>query len=452
MESRVFCLLQSSKHFLFHFRSKMCRLFEPLATLPVPLPDPLSATHVDSTPDIFFGNAERDNLLGQISSHQIHIDTLLEQIDLHSGERKRLESLLCQLQLCTADREEKICTQQLEIEELRAKINLHAITDQQMAALQKKIDAHVGEREHLQNCVRQQQLSILDSEQKVNEQHVEIGELRVRIDQQQQQLAEKDQKIDELKQECSRFCKDLKVAKDDRFEKSENFFREEFDHTLNRRDACMHISDVINNRFADSTDPSSNVLQLKAIFDRITAIDTLQRPYEDLLDDTVKLFFPKRLFEKKDENDKTPPVLKVDLDSVLSVIGTNYFFNKHMDLYTDFLNSQLPSSKAFMLKPTEYNTLLLNGPEEEISKIRAKVKGRNKILVPYRMEKLHVAHWFLYSINIEDSPPTIVCYDTIRRAKFNIFPNNGDDYFADMETIASRLFPNKFPSTLSAGN
>jgi hypothetical protein len=331
---------------------------------------------------------------------------------------------------------------------------LRQISDQQtqINALQKKIDAHVGEREQFQNCVRQHQLSVADSAKKINAQSVKILELRATVNEQSQQLQEKDNKIDELKQECSRIYKDLKSVRDDRFEKSENFFRDEFDNTLNRRDMSTLIADVLNNRFAHSVDPNANVLQLRAIFDRITAVDTLQRPYEDLLDSTVKQFFPDRLFKKKDKKDNSPPVLIVDLDSVLSVIGTNYFYNKHMDLYTDFLNSQLPSCKAFVLKPTEYNTLLLNGPDEEISKIRVKVQGRNKILVPYRMEKLHVAHWFLYSINIEDSPPAIVCYDTIRRAKFNIYPNDGDEYFHNMETIASRLFPDKFPSTLFAGN
>jgi hypothetical protein len=362
-------------------------LLEPIPTLPVPLPDPLSATPVDSTQ----GNAEHDNLLRQISDQQTQIN-----------------------------------------------------------ALQKKIDAHVGEREQFQNCVRQHQLSVADSAKKINAQSVKILELRATVNEQSQQLQEKDNKIDELKQECSRIYKDLKSVRDDRFEKSENFFREEFDNTLNRRDMSTLIADVLNDRFG--VDPNANVLQLRAIFDRITAVDTLQRPYEDLLDSTVKQFFPDRLFKKKDKKDNSPPVLIVDLDSVLSVIGTNYFYNKHMDLYTDFLNSQLPSCKAFVLKPTEYNTLLLNGPDEEISKIRVKVQGRNKILVPYRMEKLHVAHWFLYSINIEDSPPAIVCYDTIRRAKFNIYPNDGDEYFHNMETIASRLFPDKFPSTLFAGN
>ena len=362
-------------------------MLEPIPTLPVPLPDPLSATPVDSTQ----GNAEHDNLLRQISDQQTQIN-----------------------------------------------------------ALQKKIDAHVGEREQFQNCVRQHQLSVADSAKKINAQSVKILELRATVNEQSQQLQEKDHKIDELKQECSRIYKDLKSVRDDRFEKSENFFREEFDNTLNRRDMSTLIADVLNDRFG--VDPNANVLQLRAIFDRITAVDTLQRPYEDLLDSTVKQFFPDRLFKKKDKKDNSPPVLIVDLDSVLSVIGTNYFYNKHMDLYTDFLNSQLPSCKAFVLKPTEYNTLLLNGPDEEISKIRVKVQGRNKILVPYRMEKLHVAHWFLYSINIEDSPPAIVCYDTIRRAKFNIYPNDGDEYFHNMETIASRLFPDKFPSTLFAGN
>ena len=138
MESRVFCLLQSSKHFLFHFRSKMCRLFEPLATLPVPLPDPLSAT-----PDIFFGTAERDNLLGKISDQQNQID-----------------------------------------------------------ALQKKIDAHAGEHEQLQNSVRQQQLSVADSKKKINEQQVEIGELRASVNQQSQQLEEKDKEIAHMKNAC----------------------------------------------------------------------------------------------------------------------------------------------------------------------------------------------------------------------------------------------------------
>ena len=107
MESRVFCLLQSSKHFLFHFRSKMCRLFEPLATLPVPLPDPLSATPVDPTPDIFFGNAERDNLLGKISDQQNQIDALQKKIDAHAGEHKQLQNSVRQQQLSVADSKKK---------------------------------------------------------------------------------------------------------------------------------------------------------------------------------------------------------------------------------------------------------------------------------------------------------------------------------------------------------
>ena len=106
----------------------------------VPLPDPLSATPVDPTPDIFFGNAERDNLLGKISDQQNQID-----------------------------------------------------------ALQKKIDAHAGEHEQLQNSVRQQQLSVADSKKKINEQHDKIVELRGTVNELSRQLEEKDREIDRLK-------------------------------------------------------------------------------------------------------------------------------------------------------------------------------------------------------------------------------------------------------------
>jgi hypothetical protein len=42
-----------------------------------------------------------------------------------------------------------------------------------------------------------------------------------------------------------------------------------------------------------------------------------------------------------------------------------------------------------------------------------KVERFLKILVPVRMEEIDRAHWLLYSINLQDSPPAIVCYDTI---------------------------------------
>ena len=269
-------------------------------------------------------------LLGQISDQQNQIDALQKKIDAHIGERKQLQNCVCQQQLSVADSKQKINKQHVEIVELHGTVNQHC------QQLEEK-DKEIGKLKHacflLNEIIVKKQDEIGDFEIKIHDllnkgkgkglQQVDIGEHRGRIDQQKQQLAKKDQKIDNLKHECSRLCKDLKTAKDDRFEKSKKNFREEFDNTLNQRDMSALIADVLNNRFADSVELNANVLQLRAIFDRITTVHKLKRPYEDLLDSTVKLFFPDRLFEKKD---KTPPVLIVDLDSVLSVIGTDYFF------------------------------------------------------------------------------------------------------------------------------
>jgi hypothetical protein len=138
--------------------------------------------------------------------------------------------------------------------------------------------------------------------------------------------------------------------------------------------------------------------------ERISACQALEAPYNDLLESTVKLFFPEQLYRDN--------VLVVDFDQLFSVVGNQNFLHKSMNFYVDFLNSKLLDSNVIVLKTTKCDQIL-----KDVScmtkLIWEKVERFLKILVPVRMEEIDRAHWLLYSINLQDSPPAIVCYDTI---------------------------------------
>jgi len=143
---------------------------------------------------------------------------------------------------------------------------------------------------------------------------------------------------------------------------------------------------------------------MRVMVERISACQALEAPYNDLLESTVKLFFPEQLYRDN--------VLVVDFDQLFSVVGNQYFLHKSMNFYFDFLNSKLLDSNAIVLKTTKCDQIL-----KDVScmtkLIWEKVERFLKILVPVRMEEIDRAHWLLYSINLQDSPPAIVCYDTI---------------------------------------
>jgi hypothetical protein len=143
---------------------------------------------------------------------------------------------------------------------------------------------------------------------------------------------------------------------------------------------------------------------MRVMVERISACQALEAPYNDLLESTVKLFFPEQLYRDN--------VLVVDFDQLFSVVGNQYFLHKSMNFYVDFLNSKLLDSNVIVLKTTKCDQIL-----KDVScmtkLIWEKVERFLKILVPVRMEEIDRAHWLLYSINLQDSPPAIVCYDTI---------------------------------------
>ncbi len=143
---------------------------------------------------------------------------------------------------------------------------------------------------------------------------------------------------------------------------------------------------------------------MRVMVERISACHALEAPYNDLLESTVKLFFPEQLYRDN--------VLVVDFDQLFSVVGNQYFLHKSMNFYVDFLNSKLLDSNVIVLKTTKCDQIL-----KDVScmtkLIWEKVERFLKILVPVRMEEIDRAHWLLYSINLQDSPPAIVCYDTI---------------------------------------
>ena len=278
------------------------------------------------------------------------------------------------------------------------------------------------------------QIRMCAQEIQIREQQIKIQEQQAVIDQQRQQLLDKDAEINEFKNNFVTLKTEIKTLQDNRFQQTERFFLKERNGITNRVKAGNNISTVLFKTVLD------NESQLRVLVSRITACEALEAPYNDLLDANIKFLFCNRLY---DSVTKAP---LVDYENVISVIGNHVFHNKHMNFYAEFLNSKLPQSQAIMLKTTEFDTIL-SGSEEEISHIRNQLEGRSKILVPLRMENIAMAHWFLYSIDVSENPPAIVCYDTIRRGKYNTRPDNGAQFFPKMEAIASRLFPERFPAT-----
>ena len=239
--------------------------------------------------------------------------------------------------------------------------------------------------------------------------------------------------IKNLKDENLQLHKRIKTL-DRNFHQAESLLLAERGGFVDRNEAVENILENLNASDLDG------IGQLRTMVDRIEACHALEAPYYDSLEATVKLFYPERLFRDN--------VCVVDLDQLFSVIGNQYFLHKSMDFYIDFLNAQLPDTNAIVLKTSEYDQIVKSS---ECESIRKKVERFSKILVPLRMEEIDRAHWMLYSVNLCDNPPSIVCYDTIRRGRLNTRQNSGDQFFPDMEVVAARLFPNTFGEMDSSG-
>jgi hypothetical protein len=243
-----------------------------------------------------------------------------------------------------------------------------------------------------------------------------------------QESEEKDKTIFQLKQEQKSLLQKYINLKDNRFKNDDQFFQSE------RGEERQLVADNIRDRLDGIV--FNQETQIRHLSDRITSVHALEAPYLDVFRDVMDT-----VFKDRHENGN------FELDDTLGLVGQNPLSKKCFDLLVELYNKNIEDPKAFLLKTSEVDEILSGN--KDLTSLKLDVQNFQKILVPLQM-KTWSNHWLLFEINVNNNKKCqkIKCYNTTRHSTFNLVKDEGAEYFDDMEIIASRLFPEKFPEKM----
>jgi len=274
-------------------------------------------------------------------------------------------------------------------------------------------------------------------------QNIEKEELLRKIDHlqtinniQAKQQKKTEKEFAELRQEHKKLLEKYLNAKDSRFQTNEKFFqgdlgqdREEVAERIRER-----LDDAIDINNVDPEVETEN--QIKTLVLRMTQCQALEAPYKDVWLSTIENVFQDRMQESN-----------FDSENLIGLVGQNYVTKVCFDWVVDHLRRQIKSPKAFPLKTSDLEDIL---DGKDVTSLKIEVQKFDKVLVPILNDTKDRSHWLMFQININNNKTkTIKCINSTRLSTLVHDKNEGEQYFKDMEKIASRLFPEKCPEKIN---